>query len=82
MPKHALSACQPYRMWIEAQVQLGRNAVSIYQDLVETHGFTHRYNSVKRFVRKLRSSDPKRFDVLEFLPGENYGEHPVMLSQA
>ena len=25
--------------WIEAQVQLGRNAMSIYQDLVELHGF-------------------------------------------
>lgn len=24
--------------------------MSIYQDLVEQHGFTHRYNSVKRFV--------------------------------
>ena len=70
VPKHALSACQPHREWIKAQVQLGRNAMSIYQDLVETHGFTHRYNSVKRFVRKLRSSDPERFDVLEFLPAE------------
>ncbi|MBK9704208.1 MAG: hypothetical protein IPO75_12515 [Betaproteobacteria bacterium] len=27
--------------WIEAQVGLGRNAVSIYQDLVEAHGFEH-----------------------------------------
>jgi hypothetical protein len=33
------SACEPYRAWIEAQVGLGRNAVSIYQDLVEAHGF-------------------------------------------
>ena len=30
--------------------RLGRNAQSIYQDLVERHGFAHRYNSVKRFV--------------------------------
>ena len=29
------SACEPHRAWIEAQVGLGRNAVSIYQDLVE-----------------------------------------------
>ncbi|MBE7524492.1 MAG: hypothetical protein HS109_19230 [Burkholderiales bacterium] len=29
------------RAWIEAQVELGRNAVSIYQDLVELHGFAH-----------------------------------------
>ena len=32
------SACEPRRVWIESQVQLGRNAVSIYQDLVEGHG--------------------------------------------
>ena len=66
----AVSACEEHREWIEDQVQLGRNAVSIYQDLVETRGFTHRYNSVKRFVAKLRAREPERFDVLEFLPGE------------
>ena len=65
-----VSACAAHREWIEAQVALGRNAVSIYQDLVETRGFDHRYNSVKRFVAKLRAREPARFDVLEFLPGE------------
>lgn len=69
-PKQARSACEVHREWIEAQVQLGRNAVSIYQDLVEQHGFTHRYNSVKRFVRGLKAREPERFDVLESLPGE------------
>ena len=64
------SGCEPHRAWIEAQVGLGRNAVSIYQDLVETHGFGHAYNSVKRFVAKLKARSPERFDVLEFLPGE------------
>jgi len=66
----AISACEPHRAWIEAQVGLGRNAVAIYQDLVEAHGFTHRYNSVKRFVAALKARAPERFDVLEFLPGE------------
>ena len=64
------SACEPHRAWIEAQVGLGRNAVSIYQDLVEVHGFAHAYNSVKRFVATLKARAPERFDVLEFLPGE------------
>ena len=72
------SACEPQRAWIEAQVTLGRNAVAIYQDLVESHGFTHRYNSVKRFVGILRAREPERFDVLEFAPGEeaqvDYGQ--------
>jgi len=77
-PALAVSACEAHRPWIEAQVQLGRNAVSIYQDLVEQHGFGHRYNSVKRFVHSLRAREPARFDVLEFLPGEeaqvDYGQ--------
>lgn len=77
------SACEPYRAWIEAQVELGRNAVSIFQDLVETHGFAHAYNSVKRFVATLRRRAPERFDVLEFLPGEeaqvDYGQGALTL---
>lgn len=64
------SACESHREWIEAQVVLGRNATSIYQDLVERHGFTHAYNSVKRFVGRLKAREPERFDVLTALPGE------------
>lgn len=74
----ACSACEPHRPWIEAQVRLGRNAMSIYQDLVEQHVFQHRYNSVKRFVAQLKAREPERFDVLEYLPGEecqvDYGQ--------
>src|SRR5712664_4398814 len=40
------SVCEPHREWIEAQLRLRRNAQSIYQDLVEGHGFTHKYNAV------------------------------------
>jgi transposase/5S rRNA maturation endonuclease (ribonuclease M5) len=70
LPKHVRSACEPHREWIEAQLRLGRNAMAIYQDLVERFGFTHRYNSVKRFVRGLRRKDPHQYDRLEFLVGE------------
>ena len=70
IPLHARSACEPHRGWIQDQVRLGRNAVAIYQDLVERFGFTNKYNSVKRFVRGLKKEDPKQFDRLEFLPGE------------
>lgn len=73
-----VSACERHRTRIEAQVQLGRNAQSIYQDLVGIHEFGHGYNSVKRIVSRLKRRDPERFDVLEFLPGEecqvDYGE--------
>jgi len=77
-PYRCRSACEEHRGWIEKQVRLGRNAVAIYQDLVESFGFTHRYNSVKRFVRGLKKKDPKQFDRLEYLPGEeaqvDYGQ--------
>lgn len=72
------SACEPYRAFIEAQLRLRRNAMAIYQDLVDRHGFTGAYNSVKRFVGKLRHREPEQFDRLAFLPGEemqvDYGE--------
>ena len=70
LPAHARSACEEHRPWIEEQVRLGRNAVSIYQDLVELYAFEHRYNSVKRFCRALRKKNPGRYDRLEFPPGE------------
>jgi len=40
-------------------VQLARNAVSIYQDPVEGHGFAHRYNAVKGVVARLRARVPE-----------------------
>ena len=52
IPFHARSACDPHRQWIEEQVRLGRNAMAIYQDLVERFNFNHKYNSVKRLDRK------------------------------
>ncbi len=65
IPSHARSACEPHKEWIEEQVRLGRNGVAIYQDLVERFGFTHKYNSVKRFVRGLfQVWDPVKLSVL------------------
>ena len=50
------SACEPYREAIELGLSRGRNAKAIWQDLVDDHGFTGGYQSVKRFLRKLRGS--------------------------
>ena len=69
-PSSGVSACAPHAAWIDQQLPLGRNAMSIYQDLVELHGFQHGYNSVKRFVAKRKTREPERFDVLEYPPGE------------
>ena len=83
IPVHAVSACEPHREWIQAQLALGRNAQAIYQDMVEQFLFMHKYNSVKRFCRSLKAREPERFDVLEFLPGEeaqvDYGQGALTL---
>ena len=72
------SLCEPHREFIGAQLRLKRNAMAIYQDLVDQHGFAGQYNSVKRFVAKMRHKEPEQFDRLSFLPGEemqvDYGE--------
>ena len=52
------SACEPFRELIDEAVRRGRNAMAIYQDLVDDHGFQARYSSVKRFVQSLRGSAP------------------------
>lgn len=79
----ASSACEGHRTWIEQQVRLKRNGRAIYQDLVDQFGFGASYESVKRFVRTLRRTDPEQFDRLEFLPGEeaqvDYGEGALTL---
>ena len=76
------SACEPHRAFIEAQLRLRRNAMAIYQDLVDLHGYAGAYNSVKRFANKLRHREPEQFDRLAFLPGEemqvDYGEGALM----
>ena len=76
--KSTTSTCEPHRAFIEAQLRFKRNYTAIYQDLVDSHGFTGAYNSVKRFAGGLCKHEPEQFDRLEFAPGEeaqvDYGE--------
>jgi transposase len=77
------SACEPYFDFIELSLSKGRNAKAIYQDLVDDHGFTGRYQSVKRFVRQLRCrSGSPACAVIITPPGEeaqvDYGTGPMV----
>ena len=79
----ARSSCEPYREFIEASLAKGRNAMAIWQDLVDDHGFTHRYASVKRFVHGLRASPRSdAHPVITTAPGEegqvDYGGGPMV----
>jgi len=79
----AASACEPHREFIERSLEKGRNAVAIWQDLVDDHGFEARYSSVKRFVRKLRGEPGREACcVITTAPGEeaqvDYGSGPMV----
>jgi transposase len=76
------SACEPYRDRIAAALKVGRNAMAIWQDLVD-EGFTARYASVRRFVQHLRGSTPVEARVVIIsTPGEecqvDYGDGPMV----
>jgi hypothetical protein len=49
-PAPAASACEPYREVIEAALGRGREAMAIWRDLVDDHGFPAQYASVRRFA--------------------------------
>ena len=73
------SACEPHREVIAEALGRGRNAMAIWQDLVDGHGFTARYASVRRFVRTLRgATTPEAHPVILTAPGEeaqvDYGD--------
>lgn len=64
------SACEPYRERIETLLEVGLSADRIWGKLKTEHGFDASYESVKRFVRKLKTTQPKRVWRLECNPGE------------
>ena len=77
------SSSDAYRELIELELTRGRNAMGIYQDLVDRHGFTSSYQSVQRFVRKLRgATSPEARAIIETRPGEeaqvDYGTGPMV----
>ena len=77
------SACKPYRELVELGLSRGRNAKAIWQDLADGHFFTASYQSVQRFVGKLRrSAAPEARAVIETSPGEkaqvDYGSGPMV----
>jgi transposase len=81
------SACEPFRELIAAALARGRNAVAIWQELVDEHGFQARYASVKRFVVGLRGQQVKEARaVITTGPGEegqvDYGEGPMVKDPA
>ena len=78
-----VSSCEEYREWITEALSRGRNAKAIWQDLVDDHAFDHGYESVKRFVRKLRGGAGRAAHPrIQTEPGEegqvDYGTGPMV----
>jgi transposase len=79
----AASACGPYRELIELALARGRDAMAIWRDLVDDHGFPAQYASVRRFVVKLRGQRvAEAHPVIVTAPGEegqvDYGDGPMV----
>jgi len=79
----AASACEPYRELIQAALDRGRDAMAIWRDLVDDHGFAAQYASVRRFVITLRGPRPaEAHPVIVTAPGEegqvDYGTGPMV----
>ncbi|MGC2325417.1 MAG: IS21 family transposase [Candidatus Sulfotelmatobacter sp.] len=82
-PAPSASACEPYRDAIERGLSRGRNAMAIWQDLVSECGFGSSYQTVKRFVHKLRGSQlPQAAGIIITAAGEeaqvDYGTGPMV----
>jgi transposase len=84
-PSSSRSVCASalFRDAIELGLSRGRNAMAIWQDLVDTCGFTGSYQSVQRFVQKLRpGTSLEACAVIETAPGEecqvDYGTGPMV----
>src|ERR1017187_8503794 len=81
--KRSAGVSEAYREMIELELSRGRNATGIWQDLVDTHGFTGGYQSVRRFVRGLRgASSPEARVIIETRLGEecqvDWGTGPMV----
>ncbi|WP_141333434.1 IS21 family transposase [Myxococcus sp. AB025B] len=77
------SIVAPYVDLVQQRLEVGRNARAVYEELVDTQGYTGSYISVRRFVRTLRDSQgPEAKAVIHTAPGEeaqvDYGEGPMV----
>jgi len=72
------STAEPFRSFIETELEKRRNAQAIFEDLVEHHGYSGSYDAIKRLARKLRKNEPKVSCRFETEPGQeaqvDYGE--------
>jgi len=64
------SLCESFREVIERKLDEGLCGKRIWQDLVDDHGFTGSYSSVRRFLQRLGQSTVLPFRRMECDPGQ------------
>jgi transposase len=64
------SLCEPHRQRIGLKLDIGLSARRVYQDLVDEVAFSGSYQSVKRFIKRLRAQQPERVWRVEVGPAE------------
>jgi len=55
---------------IQKKLNAGQNAKSIFQDLVTERDYRGSYDSIKRYIRKLKNKHPKLYARIEMPPGD------------
>jgi hypothetical protein len=66
-----VSRCEAYRDVVELGLGRGRNAMAIWQELVDDHAYAGSYTSVRRYVRKMRGAEtPQARAVIVTGPGD------------
>jgi transposase len=77
------SLCADHAELIKIKFQAGLTAQRIYQDLRGEIAFTGSYQSVKRYVRRLRRIDPQLVQRIEVQPAEevqvDFGTGPTLI---
>jgi transposase len=79
------SSVLPYKKRVEEWCQQGIQATTIHAALQRQHGFSGSYDSVQRFVKKIKDKlSIKSTTVLEFKPGEcaqvDFGAGPKLIN--
>ena len=69
-PISSRSKASPFHELIWQKLQNGQHARSIYQDLVVENDYSGSYDSIKRYVRKLKKKSPQLYARIETAPAE------------
>ena len=68
--KPTVSILDPYKEYINIQVSKDLSAMRIFQDMQRDFGYTGSYDTVKKYISKIKQPTKKPYMVLNTLPGE------------